>query len=203
MLLRQSLAKNPKFPAPRSRSAAIHLDVERGKVSILQFMHRKHAAVGGITLALKLLLKLTSVLWCGLSVLMLNAAIPGTVVAWGDNSVGQTTVPGDAQGGVTAIAAGLMHTVAVKKDGRVKVWGTNNVGQMNVPAGLDGVIAVAAGANFSVALKHDGKLASWGENNYAQTNIPPGLGAVRVIACGDQHSLALLNDGTVTAISKR
>jgi hypothetical protein len=42
-----------------------------------------------------------------------QAQSPGSVVAWGDNSSGQTTVPVAAQSGVTAIAAGGVHTVAV------------------------------------------------------------------------------------------
>ena len=40
------------------------------------------------------------------AVLTVNPASPGTVVAWGYNDFGQTTVPVAAQSGVTAIAAG-------------------------------------------------------------------------------------------------
>ncbi len=41
-------------------------------------------------------------------------AVPGgAVLAWGHNDKGQTTVPVAAQSGVTAIAAGLAHTVAL------------------------------------------------------------------------------------------
>ena len=47
----------------------------------------------------------------------------GSVVAWGDNDYGQTTVPVAAQSGVTAIAAGDCHTVALKNDGTVVAWG--------------------------------------------------------------------------------
>ena len=39
----------------------------------------------------------------------------GTVVAWGDNGNGQTTVPAGLSG-VVAIAAGQAHTVALKLD---------------------------------------------------------------------------------------
>ena len=42
-----------------------------------------------------------------------QAQSPGTVVAWGWNGRGQTDVPVAAQSGVTAIAAGLYHTVAL------------------------------------------------------------------------------------------
>jgi len=48
-----------------------------------------------------------------------QAATTYGVVAWGDNEYGQTTVPVAAQSGVTAIAAGRAHTVALKNDGSV------------------------------------------------------------------------------------
>ena len=57
----------------------------------------------------------------------------GSVVAWGDNSYGQTDVPVAAQSGVTAIAAGGSHTVALKSDGSVVAWGDNSSGQTTVP----------------------------------------------------------------------
>jgi len=68
------------------------------------------------------------------------------VVAW--NAEGQTTVPVAAQSGVTAIAAGGYHTVALKSDGSVVEWGATGP----VPAGLSGVTAIAAGADHTVAL---------------------------------------------------
>ena len=39
----------------------------------------------------------------------------GAVVAWGANYAGETTVPQAAQSGVTAIAAGWAHSVALKR----------------------------------------------------------------------------------------
>lgn len=49
---------------------------------------------------------------------LVNAAASGTVVAWGSNNVGETTVPVGLSG-VTAIAAGVQHNVALQRDGTV------------------------------------------------------------------------------------
>src|SRR5712692_2689789 len=46
----------------------------------------------------------------------------GTVVAWGDNILGEATVPG-ALSNVAAIAAGLTHSLALMQDGTVVGWG--------------------------------------------------------------------------------
>ncbi|MEO5802808.1 MAG: hypothetical protein ABIR24_04705 [Verrucomicrobiota bacterium] len=74
---------------------------------------------------------------------------PGTVIAWGNNLNGQTTVPVTAQGGVNTIAAGFYHSLAVK-NGSVLAWGTNDYGQTTVPIlAQSGVIAIAAGGNIA------------------------------------------------------
>jgi hypothetical protein len=58
-----------------------------------------------------------------------------------------------AQSGVTAIAAGQYHTVALKSDGTVVAWGDNYYGQTNVPvAAQSGVTAIAAGGYHTVAI---------------------------------------------------
>lgn len=58
----------------------------------------------------------------------------GTVVAWGDNIDGQTTVPSGLSN-VVAIAAGGEHSLALTADGRVVAWGYNSYGQTTVPRG--------------------------------------------------------------------
>src|SRR5580765_6714194 len=74
-----------------------------------------------------------------------QAAITSSVVAWGENDYGRTTVPVAAQSGVTAIAAGISHTVALKADGSVVEWRLYCCGQTNVPvAPQSGVTAIAA-----------------------------------------------------------
>lgn len=82
-----------------------------------------------------------------------QAQSPGTVGAWGYNSSGQTNVPVAAQSGVTAIAAGAGHTVALKNDGSVVAWGFNEYGQATVPVEAQSKVeAIAAGEYHTVVL---------------------------------------------------
>jgi hypothetical protein len=56
----------------------------------------------------------------------------GRVVAWGSNSLGLTNVPADLTN-VIAIAAGSVHSIALKSDGTVRAWGSGNKGETNMP----------------------------------------------------------------------
>ena len=95
----------------------------------------------------------------------------GNVIAWGNNSYGQclgTNSPGSpitttANGtavkingvtltGVTAIAGGTDHTVALK-NGVALAWGTNTNGQCSIPtSATSGVTAIGAGEYHTVAV---------------------------------------------------
>ena len=82
----------------------------------------------------------------------------GTVVAWGANDYGQSTVPGGLSN-VVAIAAGGCHSLALKSDGTVVAWGSNLAegesplcNQSTVPVGLSKVVAIAAGGDTSMAV---------------------------------------------------
>ena len=75
----------------------------------------------------------------------------GTVVAWGDNTYGQSTVP-TGLAGVVAIAASGYHSLALQSDGTVVAWGGNSYGQSTVPASVSGASAIAAGDTHSLAL---------------------------------------------------
>jgi alpha-tubulin suppressor-like RCC1 family protein len=129
------------------------------------------------------------------------------VVAWGDNSYGQATVPSGlapAGGGVVAVAAGSLHTLALTSGGRVVAWGNNTYGQCRVPSALatpgGGVVAIAAGYYHSLALMGDGRVVAWGWNSHGQTTVPSELaspGGAVAIAAGSSHSLALTADGRV------
>jgi uncharacterized delta-60 repeat protein len=125
-------------------------------------------------------------------------AIATNVVAWGDNSYSQRTVPAGLSNAV-AIAAGDQHSLALRADGTVVAWGDNSFGQTDVPAGLTNAVAIAAGSDCSLALRADGTVVAWGANGVAQAVVPAGLTNAVAIAAGGFHSLALRADGTVVA----
>jgi hypothetical protein len=121
---------------------------------------------------------------------------PTTVVAWGDNRHGESTVPAGLTD-VTAVAAGGNYSLALKADGTVAAWGDDSAGQSTVPAGLTGVTKVAAGSDLSLALKNDGTVAAWGGSECGQKDVPAGLDHVVAISTQPCYSLALKDDGTV------
>ncbi|MBT0652156.1 hypothetical protein KI810_03750 [Geobacter luticola] len=159
----------------------------------------------------------------------------GTAWAWGNNGYGQL---GDTSTtarmspvrvvnltGLTAVAGGGQHSLALKSDGTVWSWGYNGSGQLgdstntnqSAPVqvnSLAGVTAITAGGSHSVALKGDGTVWSWGYNGLGQLgnngtansavpvqvvtdagNTP--LAGVTAIAAGGSHTVALKGDGTV------
>src|ERR1035437_8986929 len=129
----------------------------------------------------------------------------GTVAAWGGNAYGQlgngttntslTPVAVSTQSGVSAlsgkvvvaIAAGMLHSLALCSDGTVVAWGYNTSGQLgdhtvmerhypvavSAEAGVSAlygktVVAIAAGGFHNLALCSDGTVAAWGSNSYGE-----------------------------------
>ena len=71
------------------------------------------------------------------------------------NDKGQCDIPAAAQSGVSAIAGGAFHTIALK-NGAVLGWGWNEWGQCDIPvAAQSGVSAIAGGTAHTIALKID------------------------------------------------
>ena len=140
--------------------------------------------------------------WCAIAVgvaLLLFAdsilAQGAYVVGWGMNAGNQASpVPTNAMSGVSSIAAGYNHSLAVK-NGRVWAWGENSAGQTNVPILAEsGVTNVAGGADYSLALKTDGSVVAWG----GRTNLPAEVSSgVSQIAAGEYHALALKAGGII------
>lgn len=112
---------------------------------------------------------------------------------------------------VTQIAAGEVHSLALKEDGSVWSWGNNLSGQ--VGAGGFVVLSpvqplaqfgekyafVAAGWGHSMAVSREGTLRVWGDNNYGQRGMN-GFTEVTQVAGGQGHVVALRRDGTVWTV---
>ncbi|HVR85923.1 MAG TPA: RCC1 repeat-containing protein, partial [Planctomycetota bacterium] len=112
----------------------------------------------------------------------------GSLVAWGDDDVGEL---GNGSGAVQVlpvaipdltnvltISAGGGHSLAVDTNGKVWAWGDNTSGELGISSatqslfpvltsqqtGLGPVKAIAAGASFSMALVTNGAVWAWGDN---------------------------------------
>jgi alpha-tubulin suppressor-like RCC1 family protein len=116
-------------------------------------------------------------------------------MAWGDNSAGelgigshgnQFDVPQPVKDltGVTAIAPGTQHVLALLRSGGVLAWGANVAGDLgtgehgapssDVPVHVDiitNAVGIAAGESHSVAVLANGTVMSWGENQFGQLGI--------------------------------
>ena len=123
---------------------------------------------------------------------------PSQVVAWGDNSGGQTEVPTNLDNAV-ANAGGDYHSVALRDDGTLVAWGFDDEGQIDVPTNSLPFVSVVAGAEHNLAIAEDGSVAAWGKNDSGQTDVPSRLSSVLTVAAGESDSLALLASGTVVA----
>jgi alpha-tubulin suppressor-like RCC1 family protein len=102
----------------------------------------------------------------------------GTSTLWG-NINGQLNAPAGLSG-VTAIAAGAAHSMALLSDGTVRVWGQNQYQQSVASGGLANVEAISGGEKQSMALLSDGTVVQWG------FSVPPpaDMAGVTQIAAG-------------------
>ena len=69
------------------------------------------------------------------------------MVGWG-----RFPSPSFALSGISGIAAGEDHCLAITSNGTIIAWGGDEGGQIDVPASLAGVTSVHAGWNYSLAL---------------------------------------------------
>lgn len=153
----------------------------------------------------------------------------GTVWAWGTRengaigdgrpatfrplkAIGPTRVTGLE--GITQIAVGPTHNLALRRDGHVLAWGTNSDGELGTGtrdtgwtptevAGLDRVVAIAAGSGggkgSSGAVRDDGTVWMWGTNTSAQ--LGNGKGPMSPDDPGGRNLLPVLVAGVAGAKS--
>ena len=133
-------------------------------------------------------------------------------------------LPGDKRayarcdgGGVSSIATGVMHALAISVDGSLWAWGSNLQGEVGdgttVSSAsplriMENVNFIAAGGSHSMAIKADGSLWAWGSNRSGQlgdgttTNRHSPvriLENVVYVAAGSSHSFAICSDGSLWA----
>jgi len=80
--------------------------------------------------------------------------------------------------GITALAAGAAHTIALREDGTVVTWGNNTHGQLDAPSGLVKVVGIAAHTTHNLALTTEGKIVAWGTNRSGALAVPAEFRAV-------------------------
>ncbi len=161
----------------------------------------------------------------------------GQVLAWGNNSNGQlgngtntaSNVPVSVSLPVgtiiTAVAAGVFHSLALTSTGQVLAWGFNGDGELgngantdsNVPVSVSlpvGTIitALAGGTYHSLGLTSTGQVLAWGHNAFGElgngtntaSNVPVSVSlpvgtVITALAGGYLDSLGLTSTGQVLA----
>ena len=158
----------------------------------------------------------------------------GTLWSFGSNAsgltglgtdTGETTIP--TQVGTSAdwaaVAAGGLHSLAIKSDGTLWAFGANSFGRTGLNTDTGNTLvptqvgtdtdweSASAAESHSIAIKSDGTLWSFGHNGYGRTglNIVAGYTLVPTqvgtdtdwesASAGDLHTHAIKTDGTLWA----
>jgi hypothetical protein len=127
----------------------------------------------------------------------------GTIVAWGDNRVGQLNVPNGPDNHFIAISTKANVSMALRSDGSITAWGPSAPVTNEVPIDY-GFVSIASGNNFGIALRIDGSIVTWGSDRYFQVSNVPDVGGPNeryavAIDAGTEFGLALLDDGSLVA----
>lgn len=157
----------------------------------------------------------------------------GGLYCWGANVTGQLGIGSTSFGanapvavnglssGVTAIAAGGLHTCAISTGGVPRCWGYNSTGALGdgsftdrpsptLVSGLSsGVAEIAGGDGHTCARLGSGALYCWGQNGHGQVgdgtsenrNVPVALSSlgnsVLGLGLGGEHSCIRVNGNTL------
>ncbi|CRG91655.1 Guanine nucleotide exchange factor SRM1 [Talaromyces islandicus] len=126
-----------------------------------------------------------------------------------------TLIPGLK--GVTKLAAGSNHVLALLSDGSVQSWGAGEQDQLArriverrakeqalIPQKVGsrrGFVDIATGTDHSFAVHKDGSVFAWGLNNYGQTGIPSKAGESEAAILKPAVVPSLKNQAKITHIA--
>jgi len=116
--------------------------------------------------------------------------VSGPLVAFGQNTFGQLSVPSD---NFIAVSCGGITAAGIRADGTLVVWGEPDPIMLNAPSGT--FKQISGGGAFYLAIRTDYTVAGWGYN-VGGAAVPP-LGTFRKVAAGGQHSAGVRTDGTL------
>ncbi|KAB8360842.1 hypothetical protein FH972_024576 [Carpinus fangiana] len=117
--------------------------------------------------------------------------------------------------GITKIAAGENHVLALDAKGSVYVWGAGELAQLGrriternrlqalIPwriGSLKNIVEIGTGSSHSFAIAKDGRCFGWGQNNYGQTGIESDAGESGAIVPSPKVIEGLRDLGTITSI---
>jgi hypothetical protein len=129
-------------------------------------------------------------------------------IAWGNNANGNLNLPNGtlvenlnfASGfyGVTRMAAGTKHSVALTNWGQVIAWGNgNDFGQKDIPESFNfNPIDIAVDQNTTYILGDDGTVTGYGEMYYF--GKVPRLTGIKNISVNSSYGLGLTYDNRIT-----
>jgi hypothetical protein len=124
-----------------------------------------------------------------------NYPYPATVLAWGDNSYGETNLP-VGETNIVALAAGEYQTIFLRQDGTLGDFGD----ELLSPATYSTLPRVASVANeyfFGMALQTNGTPVTFGVTGLSgASDVPASVTNAVAIAIGVPR-LAIKDDGTV------
>ncbi len=95
------------------------------------------------------------------------------------------------------LAAGELHTVAVRYNGSVVATGQTQHGQCDISEWRD-IVSICAGGHHTIALKENGTVIATGYNGYGQCDVAAWKG-VCALAAGTCHTVGLLENGRCVA----
>jgi alpha-tubulin suppressor-like RCC1 family protein len=130
-----------------------------------------------------------------------NVSLEVTPLAvWGTAGLTTDTNVSAGLSNVVRIAAGLTHTLALRRDGTISAWGRHDYSQtpVQVPPGLANAVGVAAGSSLSLALRADGTVLGFSTLPLPGSNIVEQLRDVVGLSIQQNHGLALHANGAIT-----